>query len=444
MKYVSLSIIAILLVSGCVQLSGIFGGDVLSISKKISEEGLKDVVVIKDATSIPRSPALPDQPVLFTFILENVDKAESARSVYVELFNAPLFKAYDQNLGPKSPLCNQGSTCQPDICGKSRPCEIFPGEQRSINFQLLAPTESEIARIKTDTELSYKATYKFKGNLLYTIPVVNQKEIEISQRQGRSIGLTEQVTHGSGPVQIDVQLFGTPYLLSGFSGTFIFNVKNKGKGNIVNSQIEARKLVIEFPRELFGASSKLTVDGRDFWVRGTDTPLRDLATADVVRGNLITGNLMENIDGITEWYLCKSTGEAGIYYYCNEPKNPVQPCLGSDMIVSSFPSQGTCEQSRSQQTEVINPFAVDLPVLSQSAPTEGPRFQCTVEASKVKCTNTKPIQLFRDETRTTLRFQISRIVDISEPFKTYLINAYVDYDYELRSSFPITIRPFEK
>src|SRR3989338_6680794 len=148
MKYVSLSIIAILLVSGCVQLSGIFGGDVLSISKKISEEGLKDVVVIKDATSISRSPALPDQPVLFTFILENVDKAESARSVYVELFNAPLFKAYDQNLGPKSPLCNQGSTCQPEglTCSKTKPCEIFPGEQRSINFQLLTPAESEIAR----------------------------------------------------------------------------------------------------------------------------------------------------------------------------------------------------------------------------------------------------------------------------------------------------------
>ena len=443
----SLSIIAILLVSGCVQLSGIFGGDVLSISKKISEEGLKDVVVIKDATSIPRSPALPDQPVLFTFILENVDKAESARSVYVELFNAPLFKAYDQNLGPKSPLCNQGSTCQPDICGKSRPCEIFPGEQRSINFQLLAPTESEIARIKTDTELSYKATYKFKGNLLYTIPVVNQKEIEISQRQGRSIGLTEQVTHGSGPVQIDVQLFGTPYLLSGFSGTFIFNVKNKGKGNIVGSQIEERRLVIEFPRELFAGNSKLVVDGKEFQIQGrdADVPIFGVGTAFAVRGNLVTGNPTGDIiDGTTEWYLCKSTGEAGIYYYCNEPKNPVQPCLGSDMIVSSFPSQGTCEQSRSQQTEVINPFAVDLPVLPQSAPTEGPRFQCTVEASKVKCTNVKPIQLFRDETRTTLRFQISRIVDISEPFKTYLINAYVDYDYELRSSFPITIRPFEK
>ncbi|MBS3053767.1 MAG: hypothetical protein J4469_04670, partial [Candidatus Aenigmarchaeota archaeon] len=142
--------------------------------------------------------------------------------------------------------------------------------------------------------------------------------------------------HGSGPVQIDVQLFGTPYLLSGFSGTFIFNVKNKGKGNIVNSQIEARKLVIEFPRELFAGNSKLVVDGKEFQIQGRydDVPIFGVGTAFAVRGNLVTGNPTGDIiDGTTEWYLCKSTGEAGIYYYCNEPKNPVQPCLGSDMYL---------------------------------------------------------------------------------------------------------------
>lgn len=497
-SYAALSIIAVVLVSACVQLGDVFGKDVLTINRKVSEEGFKDVLLIKDAKSIPKSPVLPDQPVLFSFIIENVDKTETAKAVVADLFNAPLFKSYSQqyrNLRDKAPLCNSGtSPCVPDICSRSSRCEVLPGEQRSMDIDLFSPSESEIARIKTDTELSYKVSYDFKGTLLYTVPVVNQDEIRTRQRQGQSISLTEQLTHSSGPVQVDVQLFGTPYLLSGFSGTFIFNVKNKGHGNIANSQIPRGGLKIEFPLDLFAEGAILTTPGDVKYTPGGALVEGGISRALGSLQNIVTGNAV--IFSAGTWVICKSdeigyycdpagcgsdmfveggladAGDCGnrvsglpppsfgqytqpggstsenwvlcqsseIGYYCNPDS-----CGSDRLIQSGFSSAGDCGVRAGSSGGGLIPYS---PQTSQ----QGPLFICEPSEETMtgpqrlvlRCVNYRSIDLFRDETRTTLRFSIDKVAAVSEPFRTYLIRAFVNYKYELRDSFPITIRPFEK
>lgn len=338
------AITAIILISGCVEFQNAFGQGALTVTRKITDEGARDVLVIKEAGSIPKSPLLPDKPVIFSFIVENADKAQKIGNLYVDLFNAPLFKAQD-----KSP-CNSASTarlCQPQDCKESKKCSLLSGEERVINFDLLSPTESEIARIKTDTELSYRVLYSFTGRLLYSIPVVNQEEIKTKQRQGQAVALSEQVFRSSGPVQIDVQLFGTPYLLSGFSGTFIFNIRNVGNGNIANSVIPKNKFFIDFPADILDSGTALVAPGE----------------------------------------------------------------VEFKMVTNAF--------------------------------VPGSKFQCEPKPPVMRCSNSEPIELFRGETKNTLRFTVSKVANIKEPFRTFVINSWVDYDYELRRSLPVTIRPFE-
>src|SRR5437667_78525 len=96
MKYflLSISILSILAIAGCSNIQCVFGCDVVSVQTKTVENGVRDVIAIKDVQTIPKSPLLPDQGVLLSFIIENRDALRSA-DAYVDLFNAPTMKSPD-------------------------------------------------------------------------------------------------------------------------------------------------------------------------------------------------------------------------------------------------------------------------------------------------------------------------------------------------------------
>ncbi len=60
------------------------------------------------------------------------------------------------------------------------------------------------------------------------------------------------------------------------------------------------------------------------------------------------------------------------------------------------------------------------------------------------CVNTKNIDVYKDESRMSLRFKVLLSnPQIANPFKTFEIKANVLYTYELRQSLDITIKPFQ-
>ena len=332
-----LAILAVVFISGCTGLpSDIFGSSILSIQQNVVQENPRDVLVIKNAQLIPSSPLLPDQDTTLTLILENKDNTKTADNVIVDLYNAPSFK---NSLGGGS--CNTIG-CLPSECSKNDPCRtvgshpsILPGEQRQITFKLKSPSESDIAGIKTETSLDYKAEYDFQSALVYTVPVVNLDEIIKRQRANEKTTLEFSKSHSSGPLKIDVEMIGAPYILSGQNAVVSFKINNIGGGTVKDSKIER-------------------------WAAGPNPSAVD-------RGLVI---MLPNEFSVVE-----------------KPEN----------------------------------------------------FECAAN----RCYNTRPIDIFRDQTMTSMRFTISPPSLLDVPLKSYTITAFVGYVYEMRDSIKVTVNPFQ-
>ncbi len=375
-------------VSGCVLpgFPNVFGSDAVNIQEKTVENGVKDVIIVKDINTIPNNPLLPDQQLILSFILENQDTLKSS-SAMVDLFDAPTVRDVNGNklcnlytgiaVGNECPTgercvqnpsdctgggsgtaCYSGigiccraasSACLPDQCGADE-CIILPGEEKPVTYVLRTPTESDIKGIKTDTKLSFKTTYRFESYLNYLVPAVNMEEVINRQRSGDRTDISVTKSHSSGPVQIDMELQGSPYLITGVDSlgsstvnpesVLVFKIRNVGSGNLVNSKILAGDLKIEFPSQ-FEVVRKDDIENEKFTcIRGTDKT--------ICENNRIVGG---------------------------------QP-LGE-------------------------------------------------------------IPLYKDESRSSIRFAVKLNQPLYQPFQTYPITATVAYWYELRNSVDVTINPFQ-
>ena len=242
--YLIVIIISLVFVSGCTGSGGLFGGDVIKTKQTSQQDGVKDILVIKNKETIPHSPLLPDKPLILSFVIESMDDIRTVDNVNVELFDAPLFK----NEGGKA-KCNENGNCVPkELADKLK--TILPGEQKTVNFYLTTPSEEEIAKIRTDATLSFRINYDFDSTTTLRVPVVNMGEIEKRQRAGESTTLEIPKYFTSGPVQIDIEVMNQPYIISGYDASIIFKVKDRGdktKGFLKDSKIEKGKLTITFP-----------------------------------------------------------------------------------------------------------------------------------------------------------------------------------------------------
>ena len=241
MKIALLAMILLVFVSGCTVFD--FGSDVIKINQARKEEGVKDVMEIGNVQTIPKSPVLPDQPLMLSMTLENKDKTKDASVVRVDLFDAPLLKSSE------GALCNsRNKPCRASVCG-SDACVLLPAEQKYISFDLLSPTENEIANIKQDINPRFTVNYDFKGETTLLIPVVNVEEVKKLQRQGKEVAIDSPHIVGSGPVKVNIETT-QKFLLAGYGTTLLFTVEDVGNGDVLNSKIKKDDLSITFPGDI--------------------------------------------------------------------------------------------------------------------------------------------------------------------------------------------------
>ncbi len=251
---------AVLLISGCTAIGGpggIFGADVIKVNTRVVEEAGRDPIVIRDIMTIPTSPVLPDQQVYFSFVLENVNKVHTVPNVRADLFNAPGFR------NANGQLCNSGiDVCLPDAapgeapqCTNANPCTILPGEQRLIQYTLIAPSKTQIANIKTQARLDFKVLYDFESDMNFVIPAINKEEVIRRQREGEQLDIKFEKSFSAGPVRIDVQPLGVNYILDDLETILLFDVKNVGNGNLLKSEISPVMLINSPSRSLIRAQS---------------------------------------------------------------------------------------------------------------------------------------------------------------------------------------------
>ncbi|MFC2143460.1 hypothetical protein ACFLQN_03605 [Candidatus Aenigmatarchaeota archaeon] len=272
MKYVVLLLALLIFLGGCTSIMNFFGSDVIHVDPVTIEQGTINVVEITNIQTIPSaSHVVPDMPVQLSFLVENKDLIDKADFLRVEMFDAPTF----YNTGGQ--LCNgQRDNCAPSACSRDVPCILLPGEQKQILFEMMAPSEDDIVNIRTQPKINFNAKYKFESSLSYVFPVVDYDEVIRRQKAGDSVELGISKSHSSGPIQIDVELVGANYGLSNHPVTLNFIIRNKGKGNTVNSIIEKHYSgggdmirgfeivfpqefeVVEYPVEFFSATCKST------------------------------------------------------------------------------------------------------------------------------------------------------------------------------------------
>ncbi len=395
----SAMLFVLIVVSGCIGIQDVFGRDVISVQQNTVKNGVRDVITLKDINTIPKSPLLPDQQVIFSFISANNDNLKKAHMA-ADLFNAPTMRdvtgakpcnLYTGTSGTTGSVCQsclsqgysgacpstsectttgpcpnndfqicqattgspeQSRYCVPDQCAMPNGCDVLPGEEKQVNFFLRTPGEAEIANIKTDTKLDFKVVYDFDGTLTYLIPAISTDEIIKRQRSGDKTTLFTSRSYSSGPVQVDVQIQGAPYMLSDSSGritdtVLLFSIKNVGSGNIVNSQINSGDMTIVFPPE-FVADEERHSD--KFECTKTN-----------------------------EGTLCINVGKGG--------------------------------EDRTRPKNDPNNIGI--------------------------------IPLYKDESRSSLYFTVHIAQPLQEPFRTFQISSYVTYRYELRNSVALTINPFQ-
>ncbi|MBI4162383.1 MAG: hypothetical protein HY513_01760 [Candidatus Aenigmarchaeota archaeon] len=250
-----LLLVLLVFTAGCAGIPNIFGSNIIDLNTVVNVDGQRDILAIKSIETIPNSPVLPSSrgnpaaippipptvtPVVLSFLLENQDKINKADNVVVDLFDAPVMREDTRvgGLASVGPLCNSAARpCQPDKCyfGDPNCVSIFPGEQKQINFFLVAPFQDEIVNIRTTARMDFKVTYQYDASFTYLIPIIGYDEVLRRQVTGEKLSVQQSKAHSSGPVEIDAELLGSPYALSGQTATLLFKIKNAGSGQVAGS-----------------------------------------------------------------------------------------------------------------------------------------------------------------------------------------------------------------
>jgi hypothetical protein len=432
-------LITVVFLSGCTNILQ-FGQDVISVNVETSVEGERNVLVVNDKLTIPRSPVLTDQSVQFSFVLENKDAEKRANNFKVDLFDAPLMKSTDGR------LCNQPgfSACKAEGLTSN---VILPGEQRQITFDLFSPSQGQIGGLKTDLKLNFLVKYDFEGSTTFTVPVVNVDEIKARQRAGDKIKVDVIKSIGSGPMQVDPELFGAQYILGGQSGTFFFVVKNKGIGNLEFSRIRPEGLCIYFPKEFLADDTVLVDPDGDQHKGPGASKVTGAVTGNVVGGYIDTAATANPITGGAV-----ATSSGGI-------SSGTGTCICLVTAQGSLEGKCTseCGSFAEQTCNIQDPNACTAAAQTSTSSTAKELFVCisSDQASdvnchdtnnnelknKILCYNVDDVELFRDESRVSMRFSIHKIRPIAEPFRSMTVLTRIEYTYEIRDSFDITVIP---
>ncbi len=295
-KGVGLFLLPVLLVvtAGCAGLPNIFGSNIIDLNTVVNVDGQRDILLIKSIETIPNSPVLPSQgeltasptcptppcirsltTVVLSFLLENQDKINKADNVVVDLFDAPVIRQDTRagGVAAAGPLCNSAARpCQPDKCylGDPNCVSIFPGEQKQINYFLIAPFQDEIVNIRTTARMDFKVSYQYDASFTYLLPIVGYDEILRRQVTGERLSVQQSKAHSSGPIEIDAELLGSPYALSGQTATMLFKIKNVGSGQVGGVAPNANKIPAGALKVVFDSGLNVFSPNDDFVQRGSE------------------------------------------------------------------------------------------------------------------------------------------------------------------------------
>ncbi len=430
MKKLAAALIVLVMVSGCIEsipspsdiilainnmFKTYYGEDVIKVKKTDERVGPINVLGVAKASILPRPPLLPDQYMTYMLLLENTDADPSKpiENVSVELYDAPNFKDIEEK------DCNQ-NTCFPEICREDQKCFMPPGGETAVEFKLKTPTQEESKKIKTAPTLSYRILYDFETRNSFTFSVINSREIERRQRSQSPVQLYHTLVTSSGPVSLSADLEGPSYVLAGQNAVIVFHIVNKGDGSPQNSQIDAEQVEISFPEKIL-VSNGMNIGGTEVFVHEKIGE----ASCTSFHNDCVWGTGDETpgkcLKGYKYCLPCSATKWNGLWRTCTTADN------------CEFGSGLTPENN------CANELKCCVPLVDKNTDTRqyrSPYFIC----DKGVCKNRGPIELY-EGISAPLYFVIKNVPDV-DVFETFTVIAKIRYQYELRGSERVEIKPY--
>lgn len=221
MKKLISILVLVLLISGCVDLSNIFGQD------KDVKEASEDVVTVENVNVLPVPPITAGDQFSVSFQVTNMEEDQNVDATY-ELLDAGLCK--DPVTGDK----------QGDFGGS-----LVPGQVEFVEWTFDTPESNDIAYLKTICPVRFKVRYRFNAQSEMEVNVISEQRYKQLQQSGTFETFTPTLTMDRGPIKIDIELGATMPLRSGAILPIYLTVYDKGDG--ILDQVPPLNLILAVP-----------------------------------------------------------------------------------------------------------------------------------------------------------------------------------------------------
>ena len=250
-KQAFVALLLVLLCSGCVEISSIFGNSIqgVNVNEKTQTER-SDILLIQGVDTLPRSPLFAGQTFTLYFRIVNVDSVRTAKNVRVELIDSSIFV----------PVAGF-SDC---VLG----CEIPPMGEKQISADFTAPESDQIAFTTTSKRISFRVLYDTDSTTLYDVIVLDKNEVLRQQQAGKTLTINSNRIVGSGPVKVYPSLSGDNFIMEGTSRSIMFTIRNEGSGMLEDNVIRKNRMSITFPSNFSATGSFLQKSAFDQAVTG--------------------------------------------------------------------------------------------------------------------------------------------------------------------------------
>ncbi|MFH1420412.1 MAG: hypothetical protein ABIG30_00405 [Candidatus Aenigmatarchaeota archaeon] len=497
-KIVILVLPIIVLLSGCTLLGGI--ESVLQISTPEQYIGDRDVIVLRNVRTNPSGTVFTEENVMLNFIIQNRDVEKAASNVYVELYDSAILKCGDSDgdgVVTDNDYIGTTAYCRPvgNTCSSERSCAVLPLGEQQIFYNLVSPKDSDIGGITSTVQLSLRVVYSFSGGTRMDLVIANMAELERAERTGKTMQATSSKSYDSGPVEIQAELLNRDYAISGMSASIRFLVKDTGSyaGSIKGSEIAPNSLIIDFSKIKSATiippgtnQGGITIDSNtdtgdtDDRARGRVTGFVSYNGIDIAKifNSMITG-MASGISGNavvydagTGGYILNQREEAcsvanqdcdttlycnqlyvgddqGICCYVNEePAGPANTPLGfycAPAISSSDATDAGRGRDRDDGTGTTDTgttdtgsAGTDIGITYSSSP-----FKCGANIATgvdFGCINIEKLSMINGQS-SPLVFKINNLPSV-DIFQTFQILATIRYNYEVRDSVNIQVKPY--
>ncbi len=318
-KNISIALLLLIIVSasGCIGTGG-----------KRTIEASSDVLKFEETTVIPNPPIFAGDVFSISFRIQNFDELKDAENAILKLYDWGMCK-------PK--ICTPNNWVSEKKESYSVKFDtIMAGDMQFIECDFRAPSQEEIAGIKTVCPIRFKLSYDFSGTTTTDLTVISDEKYRDLQKSGKVPSVMSTQTKSRGPIKVDFEFLADQPVRAteGRKIPLYIRIENKGQGKIEQDEKGRNKINMKvlIPEELLSQCSSNMCDG---WFDGSskngkcELTLKNEKEIEFIKGKsepirceLTTDNIKKIIDEKT-FYISSNIDYT--YQINNQINIPIKP-----------------------------------------------------------------------------------------------------------------------